>query len=227
MKFSALLGVRPGVTAIVGSGGKTTLLARLAREAPGRVVVCTTTHMRPFAGMPLLPGDDPVALEQALRRYRVVCLGAYGGDGKLGAPILPIETLAPMADYFLVEADGARGLPLKAHAPHEPAVPAPCRQVICLAGASGFGQRVEKAVHRWEIFCRLTGAGPETAVTPALLAKALLAEGLGDTVFLNQVDTPADWALAETLFSALSGSGAAFAAGSLRAGRGRLFSGRG
>ena len=47
MKLSEALDVRPGVTAIIGGGGKTTLMECLAAElaAQARVIVCTTTHI--------------------------------------------------------------------------------------------------------------------------------------------------------------------------------------
>ena len=35
MELAEMLGVGTGVTAVVGSGGKTSLLAELARELPG------------------------------------------------------------------------------------------------------------------------------------------------------------------------------------------------
>ena len=38
---AAALGIEPGLCAIIGSGGKTSLLLRLAEELPGRVIVCT------------------------------------------------------------------------------------------------------------------------------------------------------------------------------------------
>lgn len=38
-----LLGVQPGLTAVTGSGGKTSLLRQLARELPGSVIVATST----------------------------------------------------------------------------------------------------------------------------------------------------------------------------------------
>ena len=46
MALAELLNIQRGLTAITGSGGKTTLLYALARElsAEARVIVCTTTH---------------------------------------------------------------------------------------------------------------------------------------------------------------------------------------
>ena len=43
------LGIQKGITAVIGSGGKTTLLSVLAQELPGTVLLCTSTHIRPFA----------------------------------------------------------------------------------------------------------------------------------------------------------------------------------
>ena len=43
--FSKTLGIRPGVTAVIGGGGKSTLLRRLGEELSreGSVLLCTTT----------------------------------------------------------------------------------------------------------------------------------------------------------------------------------------
>lgn len=218
MEFYKVLGVRPGVTAVMGSGGKTGLLRRLARELPGTVLLCTTTHIRPFEGIPLLTAPTEETLRRTLRERRCLCLGTPTGDGKLTAPALPMETLARLADYVLVEADGSRGLPLKAHAPYEPVIPTGAGQVIGVVGASGFGRPIGETVHHPERFCALTVAAETAAATPELAAEALLREGLCDTVFLNQVDAPEDWPVAERFAAALAGHGLRCAAGSLRAG---------
>ena len=45
MTLSQLLDIRPGVTAVIGGGGKTTLLRTLGEELAGQhpVLLCTTT----------------------------------------------------------------------------------------------------------------------------------------------------------------------------------------
>ena len=45
-KLCDLLGIRPGITALIGGGGKTTLMYHLARELRqyGTVAVTTTTR---------------------------------------------------------------------------------------------------------------------------------------------------------------------------------------
>ena len=50
MELAALLGVRPGVTAVIGGGGKTTLLRTLGGELAAvgaRVLLCTTPKSLP------------------------------------------------------------------------------------------------------------------------------------------------------------------------------------
>lgn len=210
------LGVREGVLFVIGSGGKTTLLATLARELPGAVILCTTTHMLPFPGIPLLPGDEMQPVREALLRERVVCLGRPDEKGKLTAPALPMSQLQTLAPWVLVEADGSKHLPLKAHAPYEPVIPPESRQTILVVGASGFGRPILQAVHRPERFCALTGAAPEDLVTPELAARAIAREGLARQVLLNQVEERADWAAAQAFARALEGSGMAVWAGSLR-----------
>ncbi|HAD19635.1 MAG TPA: putative selenium-dependent hydroxylase accessory protein YqeC, partial [Lachnospiraceae bacterium] len=43
-----LLRITPGITSVIGSGGKSSLIRCLAEELPGRVLVTTTTHMYPW-----------------------------------------------------------------------------------------------------------------------------------------------------------------------------------
>lgn len=195
-ELAGLLGVGPGLTALIGGGGKTTAMYLLARELcrRGTVICCTSTRILPPPHLPVLSGDSRAAVGQALAEAGCVCLGAPAPEGKLGPPALDMAALPGLADYVLVEADGSRGLPLKAHLPHEPVIPAEADQTVLLAGASGFGRPVREAVHRSEQFCRLTGTPPDGPVTAANLARLLLAERLGDKVFVNQIETGAEQA---------------------------------
>lgn len=174
--------IRPGVTAFIGSGGKTSLIAKLAQELPGTVIVCTSTHIYPAASLPLI--TEPIAELPAKR----VCMGTMTENGKLTAPIQSFAELSALADYVLVEADGSKRLPLKAHLPHEPVIPACAGQVIGVVGLSGLGQPIEKAAHRPEQYAKLCGAAITDAVTPELAANVLNAEDLADLYILNQAD---------------------------------------
>ena len=223
MNFFELLNISPGVTAVIGSGGKTSLLRRLAAEAPGTVLLCTTTHIRPFAEYPLLTDAAAETVLQALTSERVLCVGTPCENGKLTAPRLPMEMLAALADYMLVEADGSRQMPLKAHAAHEPVIPACAERVICVAGASGFDRPIRACVHRPERFCALTGAAETDTVAPLLAAQAILTEGLCDTVFLNQVDNAELLGRVMPFLRTAAAGGLFTAAGSLQGDWGKRF----
>ena len=111
---------------------------------------------------------------------------------KLSEPGFPLYELLPGADYIFAEADGARHHYMKAHAHYEPVIPERCGRTILVIGAQGFGMRVSEAVHRPEIFCRLTGTRLEDIVTPTLYAEFLCRElegGLSfDCILINGVD---------------------------------------
>ena len=189
MALAEALGVRPGVTSVIGSGGKTSLLAALARELPGTVILTTTTHILPFEGIFTFTMQDVHGLAEKLAESRIVCVGSQAEkNGKLVTPELGIDTLADLADYVIVEADGARRLPLKAHATWEPVIPACSGRTIVVFGASGIGHPVREKVHRPEIFCELTGCAPDDPATPELVARAANAEALADVALVNQAD---------------------------------------
>lgn len=195
MALAEPLGVGPGVTSVVGSGGKTSLLAALARELPGTVILTTTTHILPFEGVLTVISQGLYGLRQELETSRVVCVASQDeNSGKLTAPKLGIEALAALADHVLVEADGARRLPLKAHAAWEPVIPACSARTILVLGASGLGRPVHDAVHRPELFCELTDCALDDPATPELVARAANAEALADVALVNQADAAAELA---------------------------------
>ena len=203
MELSDLLAVKRGVTSLIGSGGKTTAMYLLAEELSRRgTVICTTsTHILPPTHMPVLAVADEAA--QLLVRQSVICMGSPGPEGKLIAPPVSAADMAALADYVLVEADGSRQLPCKAHLPHEPVVPPGTDQRILLVGASGFGQPVCRAAHRPEVFCHLSGLAPDEPITPQALAAVIRQERLADKVLINQAETPQALALARELAALL------------------------
>lgn len=196
-KLARRLEIRPGVTAFIGSGGKTTLIGRLASELPGSVIVCTSTHIYPAVGLPLVTGALTAPVTGA------VCVGTPTEGGKLTAPVQGFEELALLADYVLVEADGSRGLPLKAHLAHEPAVPACASQVIQVVGMSGMGKAIGLVAHRPERYAALCGCTLMDMATPERMARVLNTEALADRYVLNQADDPEEEKFARTLAALL------------------------
>lgn len=262
--LSELLHIPPKTTAIIGSGGKSTLLRALAEElategaaaagfaaaeiaadkpqagkppsegcpaeeaagdnpsADGgepssrrpatkgsatagaaqraRVIVATSTKMFVPDWCPVLfdPTMDEVRL--ALSTHPIVCVGnIHGPTGKLDAPRMAFSELEAAADYLLVEADGAKMLPLKAHAEHEPMIPECAKRTVCVVGIDGVGSPISQACHRAERFAQLADASTADAVTPEMVARVLEAEGLHDMVLINKVESDNDRQAAERI----------------------------
>ncbi|MGD8563859.1 MAG: selenium cofactor biosynthesis protein YqeC [Desulfarculaceae bacterium] len=181
----------PQVVAIVGSGGKTTLLETLGQElaAAGEpVVVTTTTHILPpkagrQQGPWLLGSREPSPEEISVRLSKgtpLLAAGRYTAEGKLsGLDFEQIQALHSVQGlWVLAEADGAARRPLKAWADWEPAVPPQTGCLVVMAGASGLGRPLQKEwVHRPEIFARISGLSLGQRLTPTALAKVLTSEG--------------------------------------------------
>ena len=227
--LASALRIEPGITAIIGSGGKSTLLKTLSLElmrSGGRVLLCTTTHMFPVAGVPWDGSSrrldaapwKPGALHApgctceacaGLVRGRICQAGVLAPQtGKLSSPAAPLDQLAQRFDYVLAEADGSKRLPLKAHAAWEPVIPAATANVVWVVGASGLGKPINEAVHRPELFFERCGCEPTDIATPARVAQVLNAEMQAlklstARVMLNQVDTLADSTIADRFQAAL------------------------
>ncbi len=227
--LASALKIEPGITAIIGSGGKSTLLKTLGLElmrTGGRVLLCTTTHMFPVAGVPWngssrrldaaswkpgtlhVPGCTCEACA-GLVRGSICQAGVLDPEtGKLSAPAEPLDQLAQRFDFVLAEADGSKRLPLKAHAAWEPVIPAATANVVWVVGASGLGKPVAKVVHRPELFCERCACEPTDIATPERVAMALNAEmqmlNLSNArIMLNQVDTLSDLTMADRFEAAL------------------------
>lgn len=203
-----------GVISIVGGGGKTTLMERLAREILVRdetVLVTTTTRiLMPKGESPeriVISGQTGAVLERAKNLLRasgrVTAAGAYlSSDNKLvGFRAEQIEELEQgnLFDWILVEADGARHLPLKAPAPHEPVVPLSSRWVVAVVGLDAIGRPLtDEWVFRSRLFAEIAGLALGSAITEESVAAALVHEngimkdcpaGALKYVFLNKAET--------------------------------------
>lgn len=216
-KFCDILHVERGITAVTGSGGKTSLIGKLCSELTGKgsVLFTTTTHILRPVDIPVT--DSAAETEAAFARLKaegarpLVCAGRCSADNprKLSAPTASMDELAALADYVLVEADGSKMLPIKAHRDYEPVIPKGSNSVILVVGLSGIGGKVSEKVHRVEEFGALTGALADDTVTTASVAKGIAAElgiyvGYNLKIYLNQTDIPGGRKLAEELADKLA-----------------------
>ncbi len=173
----------PALISIFGAGGKSTIKRRLADEivAAGEKALLTTTTMiyRP-AGMDLFIDKDMATVTARLREhFRHNNLAVLGSDIIPGGKIKGVdpELIGYLQENLpvsiLVEADGARGKPLKGYAPYEPVIPPSSDLILSVIGADILGLIPEpSSVHRFSEFTRATGAPLKKPVTENLLVSA-------------------------------------------------------
>ena len=270
------LGIKKGVNAIIGSGGKSSLLKSLSLELSqkGSVLLTTSTHILPFSHCEnicfsdenvsisdenisilnenalisdenvstlkekiLLPGEDIRSEEEALKNSKVLlqrkvlslwnkskrpilCLGTLEKNGKLSPFPLPFSNLEQMADYVLVEADGSKRLPGKAHGRNEPEIPKESQRTVLVFGASALHKPISEVIHRVEIFQNFftPTLTPDTLLTKELLLQAFRKENLGDCLFVNQLDCLTKKEAEELLLFLQKGLGKMVCGGSLKEG---------
>jgi len=270
------LGIKKGVNAIIGSGGKSSLLKSLSLELSqkGSVLLTTSTHILPFSHCEnicfsdenisisdenisilnenalisdenvstlkekiLLPGEDIHSEEEALKNSKVLlqrkvlslwnkskrpilCLGTLEKNGKLSPFPLPFSNLEQMADYVLVEADGSKRLPGKAHGRNEPEIPKESQRTVLVFGAFALHKPISEVIHRVEIFQNFftPTLTPDTLLTKELLLQAFRKENLGDCLFVNQLDCLTKKEAGELLLFLQKGLGKMVCGGSLKEG---------
>ena len=220
MNFSKLLGINKGVICVIGGGGKTTLIDILAHEISdcSKVIVATTTHMYPLNDIRLISSPCSYKdLEAAFEYTNVIQTGLLDDNGKLTPSDVALSDTLLVADYVLLEADGSKGKPLKAHLQHEPVIPKETSLVIEVVGSDGFNKKISSVCHRYERFCELCKSKPDDVVTPERLASVLQAESLSDVIFVNKVEDDQSMLFAEELKMIISRK---ICAGSLHKGEG-------
>ena len=190
-----------GVISFVGGGGKTSLLFRFAKELGergNRIIVSTSTHMYRPEGVPVLDDFDAGAVSSLLEDGQAVCIGKAAENGKITLPDTDFDVIGRYCDYLLIEADGAKGMPLKLPATHEPVIPEYTAHVIAVMGLDACGKRAEECLFRRELAHGALEIGADDRIGPAFFK--LLAEspealrknvlpGMKYSVILNKADT--------------------------------------
>ena len=188
-----------GLSSIIGSGGKTSLIHALSLilSKKGKVLLSTSTHIYPFShceNIIVQESDSPEKIlslvKEGFKKENILCLGVEGREGKLSKAPIPFSMLESCADYILIEADGSKRVPAKAHNERGPQIPKESKLTILVFGASALNKEIRLVVHRPEIFRALFSPAPpeESLLSKEILAEALQKEGLGDMVLVNQAD---------------------------------------
>jgi probable selenium-dependent hydroxylase accessory protein YqeC len=173
------------IIALTGGGGKTALLFALAKELRDKGLrVITTTTTKIFEPMPdqapclIIEADEekPMAsVKEGLKRNDHVTFAAQRfPEGKIGG--VDPQLIGRMArelpiDHIIVEADGAKKLPIKAPGDQEPVIPTATTLLIPIVGIDALGKPLNgETAFRPERIAALTGARLGDPITPQLIA---------------------------------------------------------
>lgn len=190
MKLHEAFNIQRGdVVAFVGAGGKTSALIALGHEFAdmGWRVLATTTTKIGRDQLDLMPGVLPVdvptdVISDTLNGYRFVFLHGEMDQQKVkGASSTEISALLDRidSDVLLIEADGSRGLPMKAPKPHEPVIPPETTLVVPVVALSVLGKPLDEAhVYNAEAINNRYGFGMGNRVKSPWVAQVLRDEEL-------------------------------------------------
>ncbi len=188
MTLSDALGVTGAeVVALVGGGGKSTAMFRLAREMVDKGGQAITTTTTKIFGAQIALSPAHVFGDEVTRESVAAALAAHGqvlvigatdaGTGKAeGVSVDLFRRLRAWFPgvYILNEADGSRMRPFKAPAAHEPVIPVETTLVVIVVGADILGKPLDADhVHRPELVAALCGEPLGAVIMPETVARVL------------------------------------------------------
>jgi len=186
MTLKDALGLSRGeMLSLIGAGGKTTTLFRLAYELweeGEKVLVTTTTKIfkptKPHVHKLFLAQDVEALLSELakIKEPLIIGVGSELDDAGKLVGLLPewFDALQKKAgmDSILIEADGAAMKPFKVPAEHEPVVPQGCDLTVWVMGIKVLGQPLTSDfVHRAERAAALLGVELGTSLTENLILR--------------------------------------------------------
>ncbi|BCZ44745.1 hypothetical protein psyc5s11_08120 [Clostridium gelidum] len=214
---------KKNIISFVGGGGKTSLIYELGNELSKlgkKVIITTTTYMFMVKSNVVLTGkkDDIIKL---LYSENMITVGMLcdGNDAKIkynqlknkktlhnseevklekisGLPGNMAVSLIELADFVLVEADGAKRLPLKMPASHEPVILDGSNLVVGVCGIDAIGKSIKEICHRPNLVSTFLNINEEHIINESDIAKILLSDKgqkkdvkCDYKVIVNKVDT--------------------------------------
>ena len=160
------------IISVVGSGGKTTLIKKLAAQYTNEgktVFVTTSTHM--FIEEDTLLTDDADTIIHRLQEKCYAMAGIPEGEKIKALSRETYEAVCSFADVVLVEADGSKRLPLKYPNASEPVIPENTDEIIVVCGLNAVGQKAKDVCHRLELVKASLGIQDDTVITASHVQK--------------------------------------------------------
>lgn len=202
-----------GVVSLIGAGGKTTTLFRLADELwreGGKVLVTTTTKIfkptKPHVHRLFLAQELKSLLDELSKIHEPAIVGVgydFDAAGKLiGLPPDWFGALSKQGgmDWILTEADGAAMKPFKVPGDHEPVVPEESSVTVWVMGMKILGEPLTPDFcHRAERAARLLNVEIGAPVTEELILRLVenpegclkgIPAGSRKVALINQADRP-------------------------------------
>ena len=180
--LSTLLEISTGsAVAVVGCGGKTSLIELIATlNSDKKVLVSTTTKTFPMISDGVILCDTLESSTRHKPQIGIQYLGQFNErNGKLEA--LPESILADLArhyDIVLMEADGSRWLPCKGWYDDEPVVPSYSTHTVGVVTMDALGKPATKdIVHHLPEFLSLTGLCEGEIITEQVLVDMVCLPG--------------------------------------------------
>lgn len=155
------------IIAVVGSGGKTARIHKLAedyRKKGKKVLVTTTTHMFAEEDCELSGNVERIIKKLEDCGYCIAGLPAEGGKMK-SLDEVTYEKICQFAEVVLVEADGSKGLPVKFPSEREPVIPKNAEEIHIVTGVSAIGKRLGDVCHRKELVMQCLEEKEDTILT--------------------------------------------------------------
>jgi probable selenium-dependent hydroxylase accessory protein YqeC len=202
------------VISLVGAGGKTTLMFRLAKELSfrGKKVVTTTTTkiLEPASGETgsLFVDSDEERIKDFVRghldQYDHITIARerleYGKLKGVSPNLVDELCHSKGIDAVIIEADGAAGRPVKVPRENEPVIPTSTTLIVAILGVDGLEMKLsEENVFQSERVSKMTGVPMGERLTDEAMAILVThPEGIFKgspsssrvVVFLNKVDIP-------------------------------------
>lgn len=198
-----ILQTNPDTIALIGSGGKTTLMRTLAREnrKDKRVLLSNTINME------RIPEEEMDFIDYEYRQDYSLCadspLGVHllayeiESDNTLrGLSLEVLESQIPCFDLSIVECDESRQRPIKAWRRNEPVLPFSTDITLGILDITALGLTISvETVHNLDVYCDFTGKKVGDIITREDIKRLILdpnqmfRAAIGERIlFINKVE---------------------------------------